>query len=132
MKRLLAILLVLALMLPLCGCTQTNIYGNPKVTLRFVHEETDIQAVLTDDEATKVIEILDGKRYDPFDPLLVPACGYDPDISLRVGGRVFGIACDTCNGVQDFGNLRYFDIPEEDMAYIHSLFEKYGGYFPCI
>lgn len=132
MKRLLAILLTLALMLPLCGCEKTSVNKSASVTLNFVHEEANIKAVLTDDEAAQIVDILDGKRYEPFDPLVVPACGYDTNISLQVGGRIFGIACDGCNGMQDYGNLRYFYIPEEDTAYIHSLFEKYGGYFPCI
>ena len=132
MKQLLTIVLVLALMLPLCGCAQTNVSKSASVTLKFIHGEANITATLTDEEAAKVVDIMDGKRYDPFDPLLVPACGYDPDISLQVNSRVFAIACDTCNSVQDLGNLRYFDIPEADMDYIHSLFEKYGGYFPCI
>ena len=56
-------------------------------------------------------------------------------ISLKVGGRIFAIARDTCNCIQDlslYPNLRYFDVSKKDMEYIHTLFEKYGGHFPCV
>jgi hypothetical protein len=101
------------------------------VTLTFIYEDINVSATLSDEEAEKVIAILDGKRYDSFTSGL-PACGFDKNISLKVGGRVYAVACDTCNYIQDFGNLRYFTITKEDMEYIHTLFENYGGYFPCV
>lgn len=30
------------------------------------------------------------------------------------------------------GALKYFSISEDGIDYIHALFEKYGGYFPCV
>lgn len=131
MKRYFVIFLILALMLFVCGCSQTNVRGNADVTLIFIYEEENIQVTLNDEEAAKVVEILDGNPYES--PLLVgyPSCGFSGNVALKVGNRRFAIACDTCNCVWDLGNGMYFDIPYEDMAYIHSLFEKYGGYFPC-
>lgn len=130
MKRFLCILLGFVLLFSFCGCT-TNVSGSQKVKLTFQCGEENIQAVLNDEEAARVITILDGKAYSSvFDG--IPSCGFDSGISLTVGSRVFAIARDTCNCIQDLGNLRYFDISYEDMGYIHSLFEKYGGYFPCV
>ena len=115
----------------LTAAEKTSVPQNSEVTLIFIYGEEDILVTLEDDEAEKVIDILNENNYAP---LLsgVPSCGFDKNISLKIGGRSFAIACDTCNCIQDLGNLRYFDIPEEDMEYIHSLFEKYGGYFPCV
>ncbi len=131
MKRYFAIFIILALMLSICGCGKTNVNTSGDVTLTFVYGEKDISVTLEDTEAEKVIDILNGNKYSPISSG-VPSCGFDKNISLKVGDRVFAIACDTCNCIQDLGNLRYFDIPQEDMDYIHSLFEKYGGYFPCV
>lgn len=131
MKRFLSIVLVLCVFLIICGCSKTSISENTKVTLTFIYGEQNIVVVLSEDEAEKVIEILDGNGYAPVFSG-VPSCGFDKNISLKVGGRTFAIACDTCNTIQDLGNSRYFDISKEDMDYIHSLFEKYGGYFPCV
>ena len=131
MKRFFAVLMVLVVLVSICGCTKTNVNKNEDVTLSFVYGEDNISVTLEDDEAKKVIDILNGNNYDPISSG-VPSCGFDKNISLKIGGRTFAIACDTCNYIQDLGNLRYFDISKEDMEYIHSLFEKYDGYFPCI
>ena len=131
MKRYYAIFIILVLMLSICGCSQTNVNNNADVTLTFIYGEENIEVTLEDDEAEKIVDILDGNNYASIFSG-VPSCGFDKNISLKVGNRVFAIACDTCNCIQDLGNLKYFDIPKEDMEYIHSLFEKYGGYFPCV
>jgi hypothetical protein len=118
-------------MVSICGCTKTSVTKSSDVALIFIYGEENINVTLEDTEAEKVIDILNGNNYTPIfsgDP----SCGFNKDISLEVDGRIFAIACDTCNNIQDLSNLRYFDITQEDMEYIHSLFEKYGGYFPCV
>ena len=131
MKRSFVILVVLVILVSICGCAKTSVNKNADVTLSFVYGEDDIHVKLDDSETQKVIDILNGNNYNPISSG-VPSCGFDKNISLKVDGRTFSIACDTCNCIQDLGNLRYFDIAKEDMDYIHSLFEKYGGYFPCV
>lgn len=131
MKRSSAVFFVICLMLSICGCAKTSLDTSADVTLSFVYADKNIRVTLDDEEAKKVIDILNGNRYDPLSSG-TPSCGFDENISLQVGDRVFAIACDTCNCVQNLSNMRYFDISQEDMAYIHSLFEKHGGYFPCI
>lgn len=130
MKRLIAILCILATTVFICGCGKTSVNQKADVTLTFIREGVDIRITLPEDEAEQVRNILDGNRYDPV-LSGIPACGFDKNVSVTVGMRVFAIACDQCNNVQDLGNLRYFDIPKENMEYIRALFEKYGGYFPC-
>ena len=131
MKRLFVVLMILVVLVLICGCSKTSVNKNSDVTLTFIYGEENISVTLEDDEAGKLVDILNGNNYDPISSG-VPSCGFDKNISLKVGGRTFAIACDSCNSIQDLGNLRYFDIPQEDMDYIHSLFEKYGGYFPCV
>ena len=116
----------------LCPC-RSGVSTEKIIYIRQVSRfnKKDICVTLEDSEAEKVIDILNGNNYATVSSG-VPSCGFDKNISLNVGDRIFPIACDTCNCIQDLGNLRYFDISQEDMEYIHSLFEKYGGYFPCI
>jgi hypothetical protein len=132
LRRLWIILLVLAMLLALNFCSKTRVAADQNVTLLFIYEDKNITATLTDEEAAKVIEILNGNTYDPTILFGSPSCGFWDNVALKVGERTFSIARDTCNCIRDLENLMYFDIPEEDMAYIHSLFEKYGGYFPCV
>jgi hypothetical protein len=131
MKRVYSLFIILVLAVTICGCSQTSVDQGSEVMLTFNFLEENICLTLTADEAEKIVDILDGKKYNSFTSG-IPSCGFDKDISLTADGRTYAIARDTCNCIQDWGNLRFFDIPKEDMAYIHSLFEKYGGYFPCI
>ena len=126
------LLLILVIVLALYTCTKTRISAGKDDTLLFNYEDRNINVTLSDDEAAKVIDILNGNTYDLSILIGYPSCGFNQNVALQVGNRRFAIACDTCNCVQDGLNLMYFDIPKEDMEYIHSLFEKYGGYFPCI
>ncbi len=131
MKRLLVIFVILFLMVAVCGCSKTSVSEDADVMLTFIYGDKDIRVTLEDSEAEKVVDILNGNDYDLISSGL-PSCGFDKNISLKVGGHVFAIARDMCNSIQDLGNLRYFSVTQEDMEYIRSLFEKYGGYFPCI
>ena len=131
MKKAMVILCIFLLIVSMCACTQTHLSQNQTVTLIFIHGDENINIMLEDGAAKKVIDILDGNPYSPIFSG-VPSCGFDKDVSIKIGNRVFAIACDTCNCIQDLGNMRYFDIRQADMDYIHSLFEEYGGYFPCI
>lgn len=131
MKRLCAVVLILIATLSIFVRSETEVRRNAAVTLDFVYEETSIHVTLTDKEAAKVMEILNGNTYDPI-LLGYPSCGFRKDVALKVGNRRFSIASDACNCIYDASRLHYFDIPKEDMAYIHALFEKYGGYFPCV
>ena len=130
-KQLRIILLILVIVFSLYACSKTRIAADQDVTLLFIYEDKNITATLTDEEAAKVIEILNGNTYDPI-LLGYPSCGFRKDVALKVGNRRFSIASDACNCIYDASRLHYFDIPKEDMAYIHALFEKYGGYFPCV
>ena len=127
MKKILAVLAVLALVFLLCSCSRSNVSSNASVTLNF----KGISITLTDEEAAKVLQILDGKVYDSF-LSGVPSCGFDKSVSFQVGLQTFAVAMDTCNCIYDLTSLKYFDVTEEEITYIHELFEKYGGHFPCI
>ena len=132
MKLRKSICMILLLLLPLLltACSMTQLQANEKVELTFIYCDSNIQVNLTPEESARVIEILDG---NPYDPLWggVPSCGFDGNISLKVGYRTFSIACDACPSVLDVSKLRYFGISQSEMDYIHKLFESYGGRFPC-
>ncbi len=132
MKRLLILMLLLSCLLALSGCRETKIKEDANVTLHFCCYDNNIVQELTAEESAKVIEILNGNTYDNIYISGVPSCGFSKEVSFEIGGRFYAVAMDTCNNMQDCGTLRFFDISEEGMDYIHTLFEKYGGYFPCI
>ena len=128
MKKLLFILMSVALVLSLSSCalvSRVRLDKDAEVTLIF----DDINVVLTDEEADRVFEIFDGaKKQSLF--WGTPSCGFNENVALQIGMTRFKIACDTC-GTAMVGT-RAIVIDDEDIEYIHKLFEKYGGHFPCI
>lgn len=130
MKWTVVILTVVLLVFVVYLYPVTRVPAGSEAELTFRYGAQEIRATLTREESEKIVEILDGNGYDLFTG--VPSCGFDGDISLSVNGRTYAIACDGCGMIQDLGNLRFFAVTEEEMAYIHALFEQYGGSFPCI
>ena len=123
MKRLLTLLLISVLLLAVCGCTSVSA-GQP-VTLTYITDSQNIQVTLSDEEAEKVISILDGRLYDPTAG--TPSCGFTKNRALTVGNRTYAIAGDACNYIKDCENSKYFKVSDEEMTYIHELFLKYNG-----
>ena len=132
-KIILAVILSLVFVtyIVLFGCKETHISDNATVKLKYNYLATRFKQTLTEEETAKVISILDGKTYYAS-PIDTPYCGFDYRIAIVVNGRVFGVACDGCNVLIDYTNLRCFDVSQEDIEYLHSLFASYGGHFPCI
>ena len=112
------ILLVIYYILPI-----SNVKRNDKVELILIYDEQNIQVVLPDDEANKVKDILDGNLYDLFPG--TPACGFMKCYGFKIGDNHFAMPLDSCNTINDSKTQRYFDVSQEEMDYLRSLFQKY-------
>lgn len=116
MKRWIALLLLMLLLL--CGCSRTQ-----NATLVLTCYDHNIVQELTPEESREVSRILGSLWLG--DPFGVPACGFGPDVAIKLGGSTYMIAKDQCASVRK-GTVCY-TISDQDMEYIHSLFEKYSG-----
>ena len=114
------ILLVIYYILPI-----SNVKRNDKVELILIYDEQDIQVVLPDNEANKVKDILDGNLYDLFPG--TPACGFMKCYGFKIGDNYFAMPLDSCNTINDSKTQRYFDVSQEEMDYLRSLFQKYDS-----
>lgn len=127
MKRFLCI--ALALIIPLlvicCILPKSNTDSNDKVELILIYDEHDIQVVLPDDEANKIKDILDDNLYNLFPG--TPVCGFMKCYGFKIGDNYFAMPLDSCNTINDSKTKRYFDVSQEEMDYLHSLFQKYGS-----
>ena len=66
---------------------------------------------------------LDGNLYDLFPG--TPACGFMKCYGFKIGDNYFAMPLDSCNTISDSKTQRYFDVSQEEMDYLHSLFQKY-------
>ena len=127
MKRFLCIALgiIIPILVIYCILPISNVKRNDKVELILIYDEQNIQVVLPDDEANKVKDILDGNLYDLFPG--TPACGFMKCYGFKIGDNYFAMPLDSCNTINDSKTQRYFDVSQEEMDYLRSLFQKYDS-----
>ena len=125
MKRFLCIALgiIIPILVIYCILPRSNVNSNNQVNLILIYDEQDIQVVLPDEEANEVKDILDGNLYDLFPG--TPACGFMKCYGFKIGDNYFAMPLDSCNTISDSKTQRYFDVSQEEMDYLHSLFQKY-------
>ncbi len=131
MKRILCIIFSVLMMLTLCACGTSNKNKVSEVTLVFNANGENVSETLTDEEAAKLIEIFDGNSLQNL-YRGTPSCSFDENVAIKIADRTYAIALDTCGIVKELSSNKHFSITDEDIAYIHSVFVKYGGYFPCV
>ena len=131
MKRIICFVLSILAVFALCSCNMSKVEAGSEVTLIFAVGDKNISEKLTEDEAARMIEILDGNSLTNR-VRGIPSCSFDENVAIKIGSRTYAIALDTCGTVMETVSNKYFNISDEDIAYIHSVFEKYGGYFPCV
>jgi hypothetical protein len=130
MKRFLAALLLCAILLSLSACSVVLTLPTDEVTLVYHTDYADFEVTLEEKEARMVRSILNG-NISVFNSGYA-GCGYGKSVSIRVGIQQFGMARDGCQGFKNLVTLHEFEVSEEGWEYIVSLFEKYGGRFPCV
>ena len=127
MKRLAILVLTVALLICVSGCSRIRIPQNELAVLTY-HEpvvgntETIVEP-LTAEESAKVRQILMDAKHNAG----IGGCHYTEDISFTFGDQVFAVACDGCETIWDIQNDKYYVVDKEDWAYIEALFERYGG-----
>lgn len=129
MRKNLASFLLVILLLSAAGCAQTKISDSSRATLKFIYADKEIVQVLDADNTARIAEMFSDKALDGGS---TPSCGFDENISITFGNQIFAIACDDCAVVKDCTSNKYFDITNAGKAYLVSLFEEYGGFFPCV
>ncbi len=131
MKKL-SILLALLMVFSLCfsGCQRVSVSSNKpgKLIFSFPDRGIDIRQTLTQEETDALAAIVNGKSMS-FEN---SSCGFYQDVCFIIDGTRFCPACDTCNGIRVFGIGMEITVSQEEIQFIHDLFEKYGGKFPCV
>lgn len=62
----------------------------------------------------------------------LPACGFDPDISIRFGEEIFLPALDGHNAIGEKNSGLYFGISDSERKTMNTILKKYGATFPAL
>lgn len=127
MKRMVFLVLFLATMLTMSGCTQIRIPQDELAVITYLEPlqgstDTFVETLSTK-ESAKLRSILMDAKYNAG----IGGCAYTEKISVTFGERVYLLAYDGCHTVCDIQNEKHYEVNKEDWAYIVSLFEQYGG-----
>ena len=128
MKRILVFVLMTFLLLILCSCGKVTVDKNQSVQLIYKYAGASVDVQLSEQESDKITNIFDGKELF-FDN---PSCGFDENVSLRVNGKTYCPACDTCCTVKDCSSGQFFTVSQSERDTIEEIFETHGGHFPCV
>lgn len=90
------------------------------VSIKYNKYGAKVNVVLTAAESKNIKKILKNAV-----PASKSSCGFNFDVSINIGTKVYLIAQDGCASYQYF--FRFYDISSEDIDYIHNIFDKYGG-----
>ena len=90
--------------------------------------QTHITQTLTEEESEQIRNILEGKWALPEKYYV----NFTSEISVRFNDKYFCISRDARRIIRLNDEDLYIGIPSEKMDEIHQIFEKYGGYFPCV
>ena len=121
--------LILTLMVISLTVTVVNPFG--KVRLHYSIYNKDAVIVLSPEDAKVIRDMLSCRLY-VFPGGGSPYCGYSSEVCLQVGLHKFAIAQDMCPAVLDMATMRYLELRDDEIKYVHALFEKYNAQFPSI
>ena len=120
--------LALTLLLLLSSCGRVYVSSDQLAELTYQYGDVSVSSTLTKEESELLLSIVGGKMLYADDP----SCGFDVNISFKISDRIFCPACDSCCTIKDCKTGKYFSISDSERETIESIFEKYGGKFPCV
>ena len=128
MKRMILFVLCFCLSLLLCSCTKVSVKENAPVYLVYNYNDVSVNTQLSEDQAQKILHILDKKRLFSDDP----SCGFNEEISFKIEGKTYAPACDDCGLIKECSSGKYMNISKTERDIVEEIFLAYGGHFPCV
>lgn len=134
MKKTIALMLALIIVIYLAGCSRVRIIGEPEGKVIYNHDTIGVSFSddLTEEELETVIGILNGKERNSTLVYGAPSCGFTPEIAFVIGGTTYMMACDTCGTLMIYGSFDYIDVSEKEQDALEAIFTSRGGKFPCV
>ena len=130
MKKVVAILLVaVCLVGAMLGYAVVSVNEKGVAVANFVYADKNVSEKISKEDLETIDEIFSGKIINPF---VLPACGFDDNISIVADGKTFCPANDDCAIVYYKERKGYFNLSENEQARLRALLEKYGFEFPCV
>lgn len=123
-----AVSVVIIIALLIFNFSTVLLLENRTVTARYIYGDKNITTELSQEDAKRVIKILNGKHISIFN---LPACGFDENVAVIINGKTFCIACDECGTVYFKERNGYIDLEKSENEELRKILSDYGFEWPC-
>lgn len=130
MKKIFPFFLVLICLVSFAlGYAVVSVDKNCTAIANFVYADKSISEEISKDDLEIIDGIFSGKIVNPF---VLPACGFDDNISIVADGKTFCPANNDCGIVYYKERKGYIYLDDNEQTQLRALLEKYGFEFPYV
>ena len=128
MKKASCILLVILLLMGCTGCAAVISYSSgAAVRICYDRENVSFDLELSQEEASVVLSVLDGKRRDMDLAVTGAACGFGREQSFIIDGSTYCLAQDGCSVIWEEGTDNYYVVSDQEMNQLREIFKAHGA-----
>ena len=119
-----AILLLMGCM----GCA-SDISHPPETAVRICYDRENVSfdLELSQEEASIVLSVLNGKRRDLDMTVTGAGCGFGREQSIIIDESTYCIAQDSCGVIWEDGTDNYYVVSDQEMDQLKEIFKAYGA-----
>lgn len=128
MKKVLSILLSILLLMGCMGCAAGITHpSGTAVRICFDRENVSFDLELSQEEASVVLSVLDGKRRDLDLAVTGAACGFGREQSFIIDGSTYCLAQDGHSVIWEEGTDNYYVVSDQEMNQLREIFKAHGA-----
>ena len=128
MKKILCILLSVLLVMACTGCAAVISHpSGTAVRICYDRENVSFDLELSQEEATAVLSVLNGKRRDLDMTVTGAGCGFGREQAFIINGSTYCLAQDGCDVIWEEGTDNYYVVSDQEMNHLREIFKAHGA-----
>ena len=128
MKKAMCILLSILLLMGCTGCAASISHpAGSAVRICYDRENVSFDLELSQEEASVVLSVLNGKRRDLDMTVTGAGCGFGREQSVIIDGSTYCLAQDGCGVIWEEGSDNYYVVSDREMKQLKDIFQAHGA-----
>ena len=128
MKKVVCILLSILLLMGCMGCAVGISHpAGTAVRICYDRENVSFDLELSQEEASVVLSVLNGKRRDLDMTVTGAGCGFGREQSVIINGSTYCLAQDGCGVIWEEGTDNYYVVSDQEMKQLKDIFQAHGA-----
>ena len=128
MKKVLCISLSIFLLMGCMGCAAGISHpSGTAVRICYDRDNVSFDLELSQEEASVVLSVLNGKRRNLDMTVTGAACGFGREQAFIINGSVYCLAQDMCEVLWEEGTDNYYVVSNQEMTQLREIFKVHGA-----